>query len=206
MKYQAFGKLIIVSPGCAGSLPKAFCFCTWDLFLNLIYYFLFYLALVMLCGHFAYVLSRVSVCTTVLRRSCQSPVHSDQVLLDIPSVEGVMFSIIFTYMEILDATRDFWFSGAIQNTLKSSANVHYTWQSIAMAVDGLIAIPVWFPLLVSTISSLLQHWASSITGKEHAGWSQLKPIAVFKIVSLVVQFLYSVLGWTVCSLPPCWSG
>lgn len=73
---------------------------------NLLFSF-FYLALVMLCGHFAYVLSRVSVCTTDLRRSCQSPVHSDQVLLDIPSVEGVMFNIRFTYMEILDATRDF---------------------------------------------------------------------------------------------------
>lgn len=41
------------------------------------------------------------------RASCQSPVLPDQILLDILCMEGVMFDIRFTYLKIVDVTRDF---------------------------------------------------------------------------------------------------
>ncbi|KAF1459983.1 Poly [ADP-ribose] polymerase 12, partial [Pygoscelis antarcticus] len=38
-------------------------------------------------------------------KACQSPILSEQVLLDIPCMEGVMFNIKFTYLKIVDITR-----------------------------------------------------------------------------------------------------
>lgn len=38
---------------------------------------------------------------------CQSPICSDQVLLDILYMEGVMFNIRFTYLKIVDVAQDF---------------------------------------------------------------------------------------------------
>lgn len=37
---------------------------------------------------------------------CQSPLLSDQVLLDIPHVEGVMFNIKFTYLRTIEVIQD----------------------------------------------------------------------------------------------------
>lgn len=97
--------------------------------------FSFFLALVIFCGHFAYVLSRVNVCTTDLTRSCQSPVWSCWFPLDVPHVKVVKFNIRFTYLEILYMTRDFWFSGAVQQILKSQSECdNGKWQNTAMPV------------------------------------------------------------------------
>lgn len=38
---------------------------------------------------------------------CQSQIHSDQVLLDMPHVEDVTFNIKFAYLKIADFTQDF---------------------------------------------------------------------------------------------------
>lgn len=65
------------------------------------------LALVMFCSHFVGVLSRVSACTTGLKRNCQSPEFSDQAHLDIPCVEHAMSNIRFNYLEALTVTWDF---------------------------------------------------------------------------------------------------
>lgn len=52
-------------------------------------------------------------------RSCQNPILCDQVLLNIPHMEGAIFNIKFTYLTILDVTWDFWFFRVIQNILKT---------------------------------------------------------------------------------------
>jgi len=49
---------------------------------------------------------------------CQSPIHSDQVILGIPCVGHVICNITFTFLKII-VTHDFWFSRVIQNVLKS---------------------------------------------------------------------------------------
>lgn len=56
----------------------------------------------------------------------QNPVLSDQVLLDAPLVEGVMFNILFVYVRTDDVTQDFWFGSVIQNILKTQCkgNLH----------------------------------------------------------------------------------
>lgn len=55
---------------------------------------------------------------------CQHPILSDQVLLDIPHLEVVMFNIKFTYLNVVDAAQDFWFSREIQNTLCSTIEIY----------------------------------------------------------------------------------
>lgn len=82
------------------------------------------------------------------------------------------------------------------------SNISYSLQNTASAIHSAITIPMWFPLQVSIIRSLSRQWASSVSGEDYMGWSQLKPFALFEILLLVVQFLYSVLDWTPYSLPP----
>lgn len=50
---------------------------------------------------------------------------------------------------------------------------------------------MWSLLLVCIIYSLSWHWASPVTRKEYLGWSHHESVALFKIILLIFQFLYS---------------
>lgn len=50
---------------------------------------------------------------------CQSSMYTDQILLDILRVEGMMFNAKFTYLKIYDVTQGFRFRKVIQNILKT---------------------------------------------------------------------------------------
>lgn len=137
---------------------------------------------------------------------CESPTLPDQVLWDTPCMEGVMFNIKFTYLKIIDVTHDSWISKMLQNILKTQQKLKWhlatyrkcnTWFN-----HNTNAIPITGLYKMLTVTTFV----SPVTRKEHVGWSQLKPIGVFEILLLVVQFLYSMLGWAMYSLPLCWSG
>lgn len=46
-------------------------------------------------------------CLVSVAYSCQNPILSDQVLLDIPCMKDVIFDIKFTYLKIVDVMWDF---------------------------------------------------------------------------------------------------
>jgi len=59
-------------------------------------------------NHTPSLLCSYSECLWCLQTACcQSPILSDQVLVDLPCMEGIVFSIRFTYLKIVDVIRNF---------------------------------------------------------------------------------------------------
>ena len=117
---------------------------------------------------------------------CQSPILSDQVLLDILHEESLMFNIKYTYLKIFDITWDFDLTKWYSNMLKSQHK-----RNIVIAIYGWVTIQTWFPLLVP-ICSPSWHRVSPVVGKEYVGKSQLKPVSLFKVplINCPVFILY----------------
>lgn len=49
---------------------------------------------------------------------CPGSISSDQLLLDIPHLEGASLNITVTYLKIIDVTEDFQYRRVIQNMMK----------------------------------------------------------------------------------------
>lgn len=117
-------------------------------------------------------------------RHCQSRILSDWVLLDIPCMELVIFNIKFTYLKIVNVTWHLWVSKVIQNIVKTQYKYKFHLEKYSNCNIKFNANTNVIPITI--IYSLSQRWASPVTRKEYEGWRQLKPVALFVILLLVV--------------------
>lgn len=101
-----------------------------------------------------------------------------------------MFNVKLTYLKIFNVPCNFWFSRVKQNIWKTqyicklilekckNCNKYAHLNQIKESITTLM----WFTLPVLTFLPL----ASSVARKEYLGWSQLKPVAMFESILLVL--------------------
>ena len=71
---------------------------------------------------------------------CQSPIHSDQVLLDILHVEGLMLITKFSYLNVFDTILNFDLVRDTTVHLNHNTGANYTYQNVAVVIYSRITI------------------------------------------------------------------
>lgn len=143
------------------------------------------------------------------RREWQSLVLSDQVLLDSPHVEGVIFSIRFTYLKMVhritylkvDGTQDFCFSIMSQNTMRAQAK-HSRGEQLQCTAQS------HHQCGSQPLSNAIPATTLGIPGLAKCkcvNWSWLKLITRFEILSADYGFVVFILGWAMYNTPH-WPG
>lgn len=82
---------------------------------------------------------------------CQSPIHSDQALLDILHVEGLMLITKFSYLNVFDVILNFDLVRDTSVYLNHNTGTIYTYWNLAVVIYSRITIQIGYSLTVFII-------------------------------------------------------
>lgn len=117
-----------------------------------------------------------------------------------------MSNVKLTYLNIFNVPYNFWFSRVVQNIWKTQCKCQLRLEKCKNCsksahlnqIKKSITIPMWFTLPVLTFL------ASSVARKEYLGWRQLKPVALFESILLVLgdpPHCFCLLVWSLLWFP-----